>query len=197
MHETHNLYAMSNSLNMVKGISIVFVDDRFMNDLKSMVNAVNKALKGDSSPSVYRRLRRLRRVGVLSKRRGHIELYTNPIVVASMEVEDCGIKIRQFAILIEINREVKCVGSACPNAPCSSCPLINECSHVVKAIKEKLNVNNIEGVTPIEASKSIIKTYLNTMRWGRLDAYCQVRARRVYVGKFIYVKPGYVRVKAS
>jgi hypothetical protein len=63
---------------MEKSVNIILMSDRELDEILADLAYINRAIKGDKTPPVYRRLRKLKKMGILTVDKGSIRLTTNP-----------------------------------------------------------------------------------------------------------------------
>ncbi len=157
------LLSMRNKLIcMQKSINIILMNEGELDKVLGDLAYINKAIRGDKSPSVYRRLRRFKKMGVLTVNKGTVRLVTNPLLLASFEVNDDSIRIVDFALLYQ-NKELYVISSICGTI-CEQCPRLQACSLLLKGVFEELGICTARGVTPVEVVRFMINECLGNSR---------------------------------
>lgn len=147
---------------MQKSINIILLREGELDKLLGDLAYINKAIRGDKSPPVYRRVRKFKKMGVLIVNKGTVKLATNPLLLASFEVNDDSIRILDFALLYQ-NKELHVISSIC-GAICERCPRLQACSLLLKSIFEELGICTARGVTPVEVIRFMINECLGNSK---------------------------------
>ncbi|WP_291767711.1 hypothetical protein [Caldivirga sp. UBA161] len=147
---------------MQKSINIILLREGELDKLLGDLAYINKAIRGDKSPPVYRRVRKFKKMGVLIVNKGTVKLTTNPLLLASFEVNDDSIRILDFALLYQ-NKELHVISSIC-GAICERCPRLQACSLLLKSIFEELGICTARGVTPVEVIRFMINECLGNSK---------------------------------
>ena len=147
---------------MQKSINIILMSEGELDKLLGDLAYINKAIRGDKSPPVYRRVRKLKKMGILTVSKGTVKLATNPLLLASFEVNDDSIRILDFALLYQ-NKELHVISSICGSI-CERCLRLQACSLLIKDIFKELGICTARGVTPVEVIRFMINECLGNSR---------------------------------
>lgn len=147
---------------MQKSINIILMSEGELDKLLGDLSYINKAIRGDKSPPVYRRVRKLKKMGILTVSKGTVKLATNPLLLASFEVNDDSIRIHDFALLYQ-NKELHVISSICGSI-CERCLRLQACSLLIKDIFKELGICTARGVTPVEVIRFMINECVSNSR---------------------------------
>lgn len=154
---------------MEKLINVLLMSDKDMNDVFEDLIYVNRAIDGDKSPPVYRRLRKLKKTGILTINKGNVRLTTNPLLLASFRIKDLSILIKDFVLLYQgKNGKLHIISSVC-GVECSKCPKLRECSQVLKDMYDELNIRIARGITPIEVVRYVMNQCMSNSRLIKIN----------------------------
>jgi len=174
---------------MEKSVNIILMSDRELDEILADLAYINRAIKGDKTPTVYRRLRKLKKMGILTVDKGSVRLTTNPLLAASFEVKDCTISIKDFALLHQ-NGELYVVSSICSSI-CERCPRLQVCSQILRNVFNELGICVARGLTPVEVVRFTINECLSGSRLIKLTVNLRHHNHKQSdEGKYIIVNNG-------
>lgn len=155
-------------ITVERQINIFVLNESVFNKILEDLPFITKAINGDKSPSTYRRIRRFKKMGLVTISKDNVRLSTDPTILVTYELKDSAIVIRDFAIIYTASNRVHTVSSICSGL-CEKCMKLTECSNTLKNMLSSIGVYNARGVTPMEVAKYLVEYCLGRIRFAKIQ----------------------------